>query len=192
MRCNDGKCDRQGRFWVGTMGDMRRTPRGHLYRLDPQAGLRRVLDGLTIPNGLCWSPDGRTMYFTDSPTRLIWAFPYDPATGTPGERRVFAQVDGSGVADGATVDAEGCLWSARHGGGRVTRYTPDGRIDREIALPVSQPSCCAFGGPDLGTLFVTTARNGLSADDLAKQPLAGAVLALEPGVRGLAEPRYAG
>jgi sugar lactone lactonase YvrE len=192
MRFNDGRCDRQGRFWAGTMGEANPTPRGHLYRLDPATGVAAVLHGIAIPNGLCWSPDGRTMYFADSPTRTILAFAYDPATGALGERRVFARVAPPGIPDGAIVDAEGYMWSAEYGGGRITRYAPDGRVDRRLALPVSQPTCCAFGGPDLSTLFVTCARAGLSAATLAAEPLAGAVLAYEPGVRGLPEPCYAG
>ena len=184
MRFNDGRCDRQGRFWAGTMGEADPTPRGHLYRLDPATGVAAVLHGIAIPNGLCWSPDGRTMYFADSPTRTILAFAYDPATGTPGERRVFAHVEAPGIPDGAIVDAEGYLWSAEYGGGRITRYAPDGRVDRRLALPVSQPTCCAFGGADLSTLFITSCRTSL-------EPLSGALLACEPGVRGLTEPRYA-
>jgi sugar lactone lactonase YvrE len=192
MRFNDGRCDRQGRFWAGTMCDTDRPLPGHLYRLDPATGVRAVLHGIAIPNGLCWSPDGRTMYFTDSPTRTIVAFPYDPATGTLGERRVFATVEGPGIPDGAIVDADGYMWSAEFGGGRITRYAPDGRVNRRLPVPVSQPTCCAFGGADLSTLFVTCSRLGLSEAALAAEPLAGAVLAYEPGVRGLPEPRYAG
>ncbi len=192
MRFNDGRCDRQGRFWAGTMDDVDCSFRGRLYRLDPSGDVRAVLEGIAIPNGLCWSPDGRTMYFTDSPTRTILAFAYDPTTGMPGERRVFATIDEPGIPDGAITDAEGYLWSAEFGNGRITRYAPDGRVDRRLVVPVSQPTCCAFGGADLTTLFVTCARVGLSEDVLARQPLAGAVLAYESGVRGLPEPRYAG
>jgi L-arabinonolactonase len=132
------------------------------------------------------------MYFTDSPTRLIHAFAYDPATGEPGQRRVFAEVEGPGIPDGAIVDAEGYLWSAEFGAGRITRYAPDGRVDRRLALPVSQPTCCAFGGADLATLFITSSRAGLSPAELAAQPLAGVLLACEPGGRGLPEACYAG
>ncbi|CAH2604764.1 6-deoxy-6-sulfogluconolactonase [Rhodovastum atsumiense] len=192
LRFNDGKCDRQGRFWAGTMGETRRTPRGRLFRLQPQTGAQPVLEGLTIPNGPCWSPDGRIFYLADSPTRTIQAFPYDPATGEIGPAACFARIEPPGVPDGATVDAGGYLWSAEHGGGRITRYAPDGRVDRRLELPVSQPTSCAFGGPDLATLFITSAREGLDAAALAAQPLAGAVLAVATGVRGLAEPRYAG
>jgi sugar lactone lactonase YvrE len=192
LRFNDGRCDRQGRFWAGTMGDPARPPRGVLWRLDPVGGPSAVLDRLAIPNGLCWSPDGRTMYFADSPTRTIWAFPHDPDTGALGERRVFAEIDLPGVPDGATVDAEGHVWSAEWGAGRVTRYAPSGHVVRRLAVPVTQPTSCAFGGPALSTLFVTTARTGLPTQVLAAEPLAGTVLAFDIGVAGLPEPRYRG
>lgn len=189
-RFNDGKCDRQGRFWVGTMraGDDRTD--GFLYRLDDR-GCTRVLDGIEIPNSLCWSPDGRTMYFSDSPKRVIWAFPYDPATGAIGERRVFATFAAPMVADGGTVDAEGYLWSANYGGWRVTRLAPDGSVDRVIPVPASNITSCAFGGPDLETLYITSAWQNLSDDARAKQPAAGALFAIDAGVKGLPEARYA-
>lgn len=190
IRANDGKCDRQGRFWLGTMDEGKRAQRGWLYRL---AGTRlsTVLDGLDVPNSLCWAPDGRTMYFTDSPTKTIWAFPYDPASGEIGERRVFARSEPDESPDGATVDAEGYLWSARYNGGRVVRHAPDGRVDRVVAVPASQVTSCAFGGDGLGTLFITTASQQLSPERLAAQPLAGGLFAIDVGVRGVAEPRFA-
>lgn len=189
VRANDGKCDRQGRFWLGSMDEGRKAGRGRLYRLD-RGTLTAVLDGLNTPNALCWAPDGRTMYFTDSPRRAIWAFPYDPASGALGERRVFATCEGESP-DGATVDAEGFVWSARYGGGRVVRLAPDGRVDRVIAVPgAMQVTCCAFGGADLGTLFITTASQNLSAEQRAAQPGAGGLFACRPGVRGLPEARY--
>jgi sugar lactone lactonase YvrE len=192
MRFNDGKCDRQGRFWVGSMPDGARAPRGRLYRHDAAGGIKAVLDGIAIPNSLCWSPDGRTMYFADSQQHTIWAFPYDTATGEIGERRVFVRTEPPEVPDGGTVDAEGYLWSARFGGSRIVRHAPDGRVDRVIDLPASQVTSCAFGGADLGTLFITTARHRLTDEQRRAEPLAGALLAMEPGVRGLPEPRYAG
>jgi sugar lactone lactonase YvrE len=191
MRFNDGKCDRQGRFWVGTMTMGARAPRGRLYRLDAKAGCDAVLDGIDIPNGLCWSPDGRTMYFADSVQHTIWAFPYDTATGAIGERRVFVRTDPSEVPDGGTVDAEGFVWSARFGGSRVVRHAPDGRVDRVIEVPARQVTSCAFGGADFSTLFITSATHNMTAEQRAAQPLAGALLATEVGVRGLPEPRYA-
>lgn len=190
LRFNDGKCDRQGRFWVGTMFAEAPGPTGFLYRLDG-SGCAAVLDGIGIPNSLCWSPDGRTMYFTDSPKRVIWAFPYDPATGAIGERRSFAAFDAPMVGDGATVDAEGYLRSANYNGWRVTRLAPDGSVDRVIALPASNITSCAFGGPGLGTLFITSAYQNLSDEQRARQPAAGALFAIDVGVRGLPEARFA-
>jgi L-arabinonolactonase len=193
-RFNDGRCDRAGRFWAGTMMcEQPRRPAGALYCLEPDLTVRVVERDITIPNSLAWSPDNRVMYFADSPHRRIWAYDFDLASGAISNRRVF--VDGRdhpGVPDGSTVDADGCLWNAEHGGGRVCRYTPDGRLDRTIELPVTQPTCCAFGGPLLATLFITTARENLNAEQLAAQPLAGAVFAVDPGVAGLPEPGFAG
>ena len=189
-RLNDGKCDRQGRFWSGTMGMTDRSPRTRFYRLDGH-GCHAMIDGLSVPNGLAWSADGTTMYFTDSPTRTIWACDYDIATGTPGPRRVFAQTDADSAPDGATIDAEGYLWSARYGGSCVVRHAPDGSVDRVLKVPASQVTSCAFGGPDLTTLFITTARQRLNEAQLADQPLAGALFACEPGVRGVAEVAFA-
>jgi L-arabinonolactonase len=192
LRFNDGKCDRQGRFWVGTMNDDTRAPHGTLYRLDPDLACTSVLTDIDIPNSLCWSPDGATMYFSDSPLHTMSAYPFDSATGTLGARRIFAQVEPPAVPDGATVDAEGFVWCAHWGGWRVVRTAPDGRVDRVIELPVAHPTSCAFGGPDLATLFVTSARQPLDAAGRAAQPLAGAVMALDVGTRGLVEPRFAG
>ena len=190
LRFNDGKCDRQGRFWGGTMRAGDEKASGFLYRLDG-GGCTKVLDGIEIPNSLCWSPDGRTMYFSDSPKRVIWAFPYDPASGAIGERRVFASLPAPMVADGGTVDAEGYLWSANYGGWRVTRFAPDGSVDRVVPVPASNITSCAFGGPDLGTLFIVSAYQGLRDEARAKQPAAGGLFAIDVGVKGLPEARYA-
>lgn len=190
LRFNDGKCDRQGRFWVGSMWADTPGVTGFLYRLDG-TGCTAVLDGIGIPNSLCWSPDGRTMYFSDSPKRVIWAFPYDPATGAIGERRVFATVEAPMVADGGTVDAEGYLWSAHYGGWRVTRFAPDGRVDRIVPVPASNITSCAFGGADLGTLYIVSAYQNLSDAARAKQPAAGGLFAIDVGVKGLPEARFA-
>ena len=190
-RLNDGRCDRRGRFWVGSMNDRARVPTGALYRADIDGTCHRVIDGITVPNSLAWSPDGRTMYFADSPTRTIWACDYDPERGVPGERRVFAQVpDGAGYPDGATVDAEGCLWSANWDGWQLTRYAPDGRPLGIVPLPVQRPTSCAFGGKALDVLYVTSAATRLTPEELARGPLAGGLFAVEVGVRGLPEPRY--
>jgi sugar lactone lactonase YvrE len=192
MRFNDGKCDRQGRFWAGTMNDLVREPSGTLYRLDPQRGCVAQFNGLRTPNSLAWSPDGRIMYFADSRSQVIHAYPYEPATGELGAPRVFHTVEPPAIPDGATVDAEGFVWSALYGGSRVVRIAPDGRVDRTIELPVEQPTSCQFAGPNLDVLFITTARQRLTPEQLAQQPLAGALLAADVGVRGLPETRYRG
>jgi L-arabinonolactonase len=187
MRFNDGRCDREGRFWVGSMHDIDRRPTGTLYRLDAR-GCVPMLGGIAVPNSLAWSPDGRTMYFSDGVEPVISSFPFS-ADGELGPRREFARLD-AGLPDGATIDAEGFLWSAHYGGSRITRYRPDGSIDRVVEMPVSQPTCLAFGGPELATLYITSAAQKLSADERAGQPLAGALMALESGVRGLPEPLF--
>jgi sugar lactone lactonase YvrE len=192
MRFNDAKCDRQGRFWVGSMDDVGRGPVGMLYRFE--AGVfTPVISGIAVPNSLSWSLDGTTMYFADGIEPVIWAYPFDTATGALGERRIFTRLPGdAGIPDGATVDSENFVWSAHYGGNVVTRYAPDGRIDRVVPVPVSQPTSCAFGGENLATLFVTTASQRLSPEQLASQPLAGALLSLEAGVFGCPEPRFRG
>jgi L-arabinonolactonase len=192
MRFNDGKCDRQGRFWAGTMNDVVREPVGTLYRLDPGRGCVAQFNGIRTPNSLAWSPDGRTMYFADSRSQLIHAYPFDTDTGEIGAPRVFFTVEPPAIPDGATVDADGCVWSALYGGGRIVRITPEGRVDRTIELPVAQVTSCQFGGPDLDVLLITTASQRMTADQLAQQPLAGALFAAEVGVKGLPEPRYRG
>jgi L-arabinonolactonase len=192
MRFNDGKCDRQGRFWVGSMDDSSREPAGTLYRFDPQRGCVALFNGIRTPNSLAWSPDGRTMYFADSRSQIIHAYPYDTATGEVGTPRVFHTVEPPAIPDGATVDAEGFVWSALYGGWKVVRIAPDGRIDRTIELPVQQPTSCQFVGPALDVLFITTAKQRLSDAQLAEQPLAGALLAVDVGVKGLPEARYRG
>lgn len=197
MRFNDGRCDRQGRFWAGTMLlDMAAGAAfGALYSYDFDSTLRPsdlrkpVISGLIVPNGLGFSPDGRTMYLSDShPTvQAIWAFDYDTATGTPSNRRLFVDMTAlPGRPDGAAVDADGCYWICGNDAGLVHRFTPDGRLDRSLAVPVKKPAMCAFGGAGLDTLFVTSIRPG--GTDLSDQPLAGGVFALRPGVRGLLEP----
>lgn len=189
-RFNDGRCDRQGRFWAGTMSDVRRDPVGTLYRLDPDLACTPLRNAIIIPNSLAWSPDGRTMYFADTYRRTIWAWDYDPATGEATRERVFADT-GAGRPDGSCVDADGCLWNAEYGAARIVRYTPGGKVDRAIEIPVTNPTCCCFGGAQLDELYVTSARQGLSAQELGRQPLAGSVFAVRPGARGLPESRFA-
>ena len=192
-RLNDGKVDRAGRFWCGSMQDPGREPVGTLYRMDTDRSVHAMADGIRVPNALCWSPDDRTMYFADTYAECIWAYNYDLATGAIENRRVFAKTgEGTGRQDGATVDSEGFVWNAHIFAGRVVRYDPHGRIEREIAVPTSQVTSCAFGGPDLGILYITTASMRMSRDELAADPLAGSLFAVDTGVRGLPEPRFGG
>ncbi len=193
MRFNDGRCDRQGRFWAGTMlMDMSRAaPVGVLHRCDGAGVMHTVLDGFITPNGLGFSPDGRTMYLSDSHPQVqtIWAFDLDTDTGTPHNRRVFVDMKPlPGRPDGAAVDADGCYWICGNDAGLVHRFTPQGRLDRSLAVPVKKPAMCAFGGAALDTLFVTSIRP--AGIDLSDQPLAGGVFALHPGVKGLDEPSF--
>ncbi|MBI3714975.1 MAG: SMP-30/gluconolactonase/LRE family protein [Betaproteobacteria bacterium] len=196
MRFNDGRCDRDGRFWAGTMHmDI---PAAHavgaLYCYDEAAGLRGpVVEGLLTQNGLAWSPDGKVMYLSDSHPRsqLIWAFDYDRAAGTPGNRRVFVDMNlHPGRPDGAAVDIDGCYWTCANDAGLLLRFTSTGKLDRSIALPVKKPSMCAFGGSRFETLYVTSIRPQ-QAEALVDQPLAGAVFALQPGTQGIAETEFA-
>ncbi|MBS0374566.1 MAG: SMP-30/gluconolactonase/LRE family protein [Proteobacteria bacterium] len=191
VRFNDGRTDRDGRFWAGTMVESPASGReAHLYSLGRGTDARRHFGGVRIANGLCSSPDGAWLYFADSPRRTIWRFPRQPGSAELGERQLFATTPEGAYPDGATVDADGYLWSAHWGAGEVVRYAPDGSIERRLRVPVSQPSCVCFAGAGLDLLCVTTARHGLGADGLAREPLAGSVLLYETGVRGLAEPEY--
>lgn len=183
---NDAKVDRQGRLWLGSFDRREREPRGLLHRLDPGGGHAVADSGYVVCNGPAFSPDGATLYFSDTLGRRLLAYPLDPASGRLGERRLFATPE-AGYPDGLTVDAEGHLWCAHYAGGRLSRFAPDGRLERAVALPVSNPTSLCFGGAGLATLYVTTAREGAEGE-----PLAGALLALEPGVTGLPEPRFAG
>jgi sugar lactone lactonase YvrE len=189
MRFNDGRCDRQGRFIAGTMLMDMAAGRsiGTLYQL--RGGeLHALVKNLIVPNGLAFSPDGRTMYLSDShPTvQAIWAFDYDTGTGTPSNRRLFVDMNPHpGRPDGAAVDEDGCYWICGNDAGLVHRFTPQGRLDRSLAVPVKKPAMCAFGGAGMDTLFVTSIRPG---GDVSDQPLAGGLFALRPGVRGLPEP----
>jgi sugar lactone lactonase YvrE len=190
-RFNDGRCDRAGRFWAGTMTDGKREPVGSLYRLEPDGICVKVRSGITVPNSICWSPDDATMYFADTHLGMLWAYDFDCERGTMRNERVFADCSNRpGRPDGSCVDAEGCLWNAEYGGGRVVRYRPDGKIDQAIELPVSNVTCCCFGGADLSTLYISTARQRMSAEQLAREPLAGALFACRPGARGLPEARF--
>ena len=192
-RLNDGKVDRAGRFWCGSMQDPGREPVGTLYRMDTDRTVHPMADGIQVPNALCWSPDDRTMYFADTYAGCIWAYNYDLATGAMENRRVFAEAtEDGGRQDGATVDADGFVWNAHIFAGRVVRYDPHGRIEREIVVPTPQVTSCAFGGSDLDILYITTASMRMSREELAADPLAGSLFAVETGVRGLPEPRFGG
>ncbi len=194
-RFNDAKCDRQGRLWGGTMGDVDwDSPVGSLYRFDAKRSLTRMEEGVCCSNGLGWSPDGKTLYFAESFRYKIHAYDFDAATGEIGHRRLFASLEGKGGAfpDGLTVDSEGFVWSAQPVFGRLVRYDPKGAIERIIELPVSRGTSCIFGGADLDILYVTTMRGTLTEGQLAGEPLAGSLLALRPGVRGIAETPFAG
>jgi len=193
-RFNDGATDRQGRFWAGTMRMGEPAPEGAFYRLDPDHSCIRWQDGIFTTNGLAFSPDGRTMYCSDSSpqVRTIWACDYDPATGAPGPRRVFFDTRAvAGRPDGGTVDADGCYWMAGVGGAQLVRLAPAGRIDRIVELPLARPSRPAFGGPGLDVLFVTTI--GRDQQAVPGQPRPGALLAITGlGVQGVPEIRFGG
>jgi xylono-1,5-lactonase len=191
-RFNDGKLDRQGRFWAGTMDNDEKEATGALYRLGPGQKWARVDDGYRVTNGPAFSPDGRLMYHNDSARQITYLFDLDDA-GEARNRRIFLQFgEGDGYPDGMTVDAEGCLWIAFWDGWCVRRFSPDGERIAELKLPVQRPTSCAFGGPGLDRLFVTSAGIGLSDEEKQSQPEAGGLFLLEPGVTGLADTLFAG
>ncbi|HEY5276209.1 MAG TPA: SMP-30/gluconolactonase/LRE family protein [Coriobacteriia bacterium] len=193
LRCNDGKCDPAGRFWVGRMAPDGALGEGALLRIDADLTPVARLTGLSIPNGLGWSLDGRRMYFVDSAWCEVRSYPYDPETGVMGDGRTLVRFPNDGsVPDGLTVDAEGHLWVARWGAGCVVRIAPDGSIAGRVDLPASQVSSVTFGGDDLGDLYITTAHEDFSAADLAREPLAGGLFRCRPGVRGLPPIPFAG
>lgn len=192
-RFNDGKCDRAGRFWAGTLAINTTPDQGALWRLDVDGSVHKMGSGIHISNGLGWSPDDKTFYFTDTGRRTIYAYDFDLKSGEIANRRPFAVVpEGTGTPDGLTIDSEGFVWSAQWDGWCVTRYDPEGKVERVINLPVPRPTSCTFGGPNLDILYVTTARIRLSAQQLAETPLSGSVLAVDVGIKGLAEPKFGG
>jgi sugar lactone lactonase YvrE len=194
VRMNDGACDPQGRFWAGTMAYDESPGAGVLYRLELDGSCTTMLTGLSISNGIGWSPDASTMYLSDSGTGCVDAFRFDGSSGTISDRRTLVHIDRPGVApDGLTVDREGGIWIALWNGGAVSRYAPDGSLLATVRLPVERPTSCAFGGPGLDTLFVTSARTDLEEDALARQPHAGRLFAIGGlGVRGLPSLPYRG
>src|SRR5690606_30072756 len=189
-RTNDSRVHPSGAFWIGTMTRSEaEAPIGSVYHYRAGA-LTTLKSAISIPNATCFSPDGRIAYWTDTPTRRIMQVETDPATGLPvGEWTLFADVsDGRGYPDGAVIDSQGYLWNAKWGGSCVVRHAPDGRIDRVVDVPVSQVTCPAFGGPDLKTLFITTANKNMSAEQLAAEKIAGGLFAIDVDVTGQPEP----
>jgi sugar lactone lactonase YvrE len=192
-RFNDGRCDRQGRFWAGTLDEPKAGARAHLYRYDGR-GLVAMVGGLLTSNGLAFSPDGRWLYHADTPRFVVCRHAFDPATGELGPREEWLRFqpsgDDRGRPDGAAVDAEGCYWTALYEGGRVRRYAPDGRLMAEWPVPARCPTMLAFGGRDLRTLYVTTARAGRPEEELSAFPASGGVFAMRVEVPGLPEPDF--
>lgn len=191
IRMNDGGCDPQGRFYCGTMAYDEQKGAGTLFRLEPDGATSVAFGDVTISNGIQWSADGATAYYNDTPTQCVDAFDYDGETGEFSNRRHLARIDSSqGHPDGLTIDAEGGLWAALWGGGKVHHYDPDGNLVDVIIVPgVSNTSAVAFGGPDLDVLYITTSREGIADGE---EPCAGSVFAASPGVKGRVLPTYAG
>ncbi len=193
-RFNDGKTDRQGRFWAGTLHDPDESKAtGSLYRLDTDLTCHKMVDGIFASNGLAFSADSTTAYFADSRRRTVWAWDFDATGGALRNRRVFVELRADeGGPDGAAVDDDGCYWLTQPPASRVVRYDPKGRIDRVVEMPVSQPTCVAFGGPRMDTLYITSASYRMPDERLSKEPLAGALFAIHPGVSGPADARFRG
>lgn len=193
FRFNEGLCDASGRFWVGVMFDPTidspRRQRGALHSFSLRGGLKRHEDEAELHNGMAWSADGRRFFVSHSWAGLIYTFDFHPDLETLSSRKLFVQVPPAlGIPDGAAIDVDGGYWCAVHGGGRLHRYTAEGQLDREVLLPVSQPTMCAFAGDDLDVLYVTSASDGLDNDRLRAEPLAGALFRLRLGVKGIERP----
>jgi sugar lactone lactonase YvrE len=189
IRMNDGGCDPQGRFYIGTMAYAETPGAGTLYRLDPDRSVSVVLRDVTISNGLQWTRDGSAVLYSDTPTGRVDRFDFDPDAGTFSSRHPFASVAGPGMPDGLAIDEEDRVWVALWGGGAVHRYDASGRLDLVVELPVTQVTACTFGGPGLRTLFITTSRSGVEP---GTQPEAGAVFRYDAGVRGAVPHAFAG
>ena len=193
-RVNDGRADRSGNVVFGTLDEQKpRQPLGSFYQYSTKHGLRRLeLPRCRVSNSICFSPDGRTMYFTDTPTGVIRRGDYDPDAATVTNVRDFVTIDPrDGHPDGSIVDADGCLWNAAWGGAAVRRYRPNGTLDATVEIPTNNPTCPAFGGPELGTLYVTTSRQQHTADELARAPQAGGVFGIGmPDVRGIPDTSF--
>ena len=195
-RFNDGAVDCQGRFWAGTMCDPPEScdePGGSLYRLDADESMHTMETGLTISNGIGWSPDHKLMYLTDTPRHMIYVYDFDAATGAIANRRPFIHTpEDEGVPDGLAVDSQGFIWSARWGGWKITRYDPTGKAEREIHLPVQYPTSCAFGGEHLDELYITSAWTALTEEQKQQQPYAGDLFRVKMDIQGLEQPKFAG
>jgi L-arabinonolactonase len=195
-RFNDGKTDRQGRFWSGSMFEAPGKPPakiGALYRLDADLTVHKMVTGIGCSNGLAWSPDSRTMYYADSHTPYVWAWDFDPASGEIDNKRGFVDLSFmEGIVDGSTVDADGCYWLTVPFKGKVMRYDANGTLMQTIVMPTDLPTCCEFGGAGLDVLYVTTATLRRTPEQLRDQPLAGGLFALDVGVKGLALPPFKG
>jgi L-arabinonolactonase len=189
-RLNDGRTDRQGRFIAGGMDEGGKGPTSAVYRLDADLSIAKLFDGVGCANGTCFSADGRTMWFADSLKGDIERFDYDIATGAVSNRRAIGHTPKPGVPDGSCIDSEGCVWNAVWEGYRVERWSPDGRILAVVDVPVKKPTCCAFGGPRLDTLYITSSQLGERPSDLEREPLAGHLFAVKPGVTGLADAEF--
>jgi L-arabinonolactonase len=191
-RLNDGRVDRQGRFWAGSIVEQKNTPEqcAGLFCLNAAGQASQHLTGLAISNSLCWSLDSKKLYHADSPSHQINVYDFDPSTGTLGEGKVFIQTTDDVDPDGSCIDAEGHLWNAEWGGQRLVRYTPEGVENFVIKTPATQPTCMAFGGEDMNLLFVTSARIGLSDEALAAQPEAGNLFIYRTDFKGVNECWY--
>ena len=189
-RLNDVRADRQGRFWAGSMVESGDRGAGALYCFDQQLQVASKVSGLTISNGLCWSPDSTVMYHTDTPSRRIHAYDFDAATGAIANQRCLVRTEKGCFPDGSSVDAEGYIWNAQLGASQVVRYSPEGEVDFVLPLPVSQPTCVAFGGPRLDRLFVTSATQGFDEQTLSAEPEAGNVLVFQTNISGIADARF--
>jgi sugar lactone lactonase YvrE len=193
-RFNDGKVSPEGRFWAGTMDEESLTrPIATLYRLDPDGSIQAMVNQLIVSNGLAWTADGRTMYHSDSKSQVVWAYDYDPEKGAISNRRVLARpTEEVGRPDGAATDEEGFYWSAGISAGVLNRWSPDGRLDRSIPLPCSNPTAPCFGGLDMKTIFITSLRHDVTPDVLAAKPLSGGIFAVPVDVPGVPISRYRG
>ncbi len=191
-RFNDGKCDAYGRFWAGTMNLEEKDPLGALYRIDRDHSVTKMVDKVTVSNGIAWNPDNSIMYYIDTRTKSVFAFDYDLKTGSISNRRVAVKIpDGQGSPDGMTSDSEGMIWVAHWGGWRISRWDPrNGKLIEVINIPVEKVTSCVFGGDDLDELYITTASRGLNADGLKKQPHAGGIFKYKTHVRGMSTYAY--